>query len=86
MFLKKKVFLDIWQNSQKNTCASVSFLIKTLAQVFSCEFYEIFKNTFSTQHLQKTASGFKLSTHIFDRGLHISIVILFSCARHYSKI
>ena len=53
----KKVFLKISQNSQENTRARVSFLIKlqaeacnlikkeTLAQVFSCEFCEIFKNT-----------------------------------------
>ena len=47
----KKVLLEISQNSQENTCASVSFLIKlqslglqlyekkeTLAQVFSWEF------------------------------------------------
>ena len=42
----KKVFLEISQNSQENTCARDSFLIKlqawgfikkeTLAQVFSC--------------------------------------------------
>ena len=46
------VFLEILQNSRENTCARVSFLIKflkkeTLAQVFSCEFCEISKNTFS---------------------------------------
>ena len=47
------MFLEILQNSQENTCAGVSFLTKlqalackfikkeTLAQVFSCEFYEI---------------------------------------------
>ena len=47
----KKVFLEISQNSQENTCAGVSFLIKlqpevrnfiqkeAVAQVFSCEFY-----------------------------------------------
>ena len=34
----KKVFLEISQNSQENTCAEVSFLIKLQAQVFSCEF------------------------------------------------
>ena len=28
----KKVLLNIWQNSQKNTCAKVSFLIKRLYQ------------------------------------------------------
>ena len=53
-----KVFLEISQNSQENTCARVSFLIKlqawgrqlikkgTLAQVFSCEFCKVSKNTF----------------------------------------
>ena len=54
----KKVFLEISQNSQENTCARDSFLIKlraetcnfikkeSLAQVFSCEFCEISKSTF----------------------------------------
>ena len=54
----EKVFLEISQNLQENTCARVSFLIKlqsppatlfkkkTLAQVFSREFCEISKNTF----------------------------------------
>ena len=53
----KKVFLKVSQNSQKNTCARVSFLIKlqtsgnfikkeALAQVFSYEIWEIFMNTF----------------------------------------
>ena len=55
----KKVFLQILQNSQENTCARVSFLIKlqaqtsnfnkkeTLAQVHFCEFYDISQNTFA---------------------------------------
>ena len=55
----KKLFLEILQNLQENTCARFSFLIKlqaldcnfikkvTLAQVFSYEFCEISKNTFS---------------------------------------
>ena len=52
----KNVFWEISQNSQENTCARVSFLIKlqacnlikkeTVAQVFSFEFWEISKNTF----------------------------------------
>ena len=43
----KKVFWKISQISQENTCARVSFLIrKTLAQVFSCKFYEVCKNIF----------------------------------------
>ena len=42
----KKLFLKMSQDSQENICAKVSFLIKlqTLAQLFSCEFCEIFKN------------------------------------------
>ena len=55
------MFLGISQNSQENTFARISFLIKlealgeTLAQVFSWKFCEIFKNTFSTEHLRTTA-------------------------------
>ena len=62
----KKVFLQISQNSQENTCARVSFLIKfqkkkeTLAQIFSCEFCEISKSIFSTEHLQTTTSDFNI--------------------------
>ena len=62
------VFLETLQNSQENTCARVSFLIKlqaeanfikreTMAQVFSCEFSESSKNTFSHRTLPVAASG-----------------------------
>ena len=59
----KNVFFEILQNLQKNACARVSFLIKlqtgacnfitkeTLTQLFSCEFYEVFRNTFFIEHL-----------------------------------
>ena len=48
------MFLEIPQNSQESTC---NFIKKeTLAQVFSCEFYEISKNIFFTEHLWATAS------------------------------
>ena len=40
----EKVFLEISQNSQENTCNLIKK--ETLAQVFSCEFWEISKNTF----------------------------------------
>ena len=67
-FYNKKLFLEISQISQENTCARVSFLIKlqswacnfikkeSLAQVLSCEFCEISKNTFHTEHIWETAS------------------------------
>ena len=55
------MFLEILQNSQEITCARVSLLMKlrseacnfikkeTLAQVPSCEFCEISKDTFSNR-------------------------------------
>ena len=61
----KKVFLEISQNSQESTCVRDSFLIKlqallaniikreSLTQVFSCEFWEISKNNFFTEHLRR---------------------------------
>ena len=60
----KKVFLKVAKNSQENTCARVSFAAlacnfikkETLVQVFSCEFFEIFKNIFFMEHLRATAS------------------------------
>ena len=45
-----------------------SLLEKTLAQVFSCEFCEISKDTFSTEHLWTTTSDF--STAWFDLARH----------------
>ena len=54
----ENVFLKISLDSQENTCARVSFLTKlqaeacniikkeTLAQLFSCELYGIYKNPF----------------------------------------
>ena len=59
----KKVFSEISKNSHENTCARDSFLItlqaqacnfikkEFLAQVFSCEFCEISKNTFFKENL-----------------------------------
>ena len=64
----EKVFSEILQKLQENTCALASFLIKlqalawnffikeALMQVFSCEFCEISKNIFLTEHLWTTAS------------------------------
>ena len=56
----KKVFLEILQDSQENTCVSLFNKIKKrfwLVQVFSCEFWEISKNTFSYRTPLVAASG-----------------------------
>ena len=52
VFHKKMLLSEIPQNSQ--VC---NFIKKeTMAQVFSCEFCEISKNAFFTEHLRATAS------------------------------
>ena len=71
----KKVFLEISENSQENTCAGVfskqswrpqtsNFIKKeTLVQVFSCEFSENSKNTFSYGTPRVAASVIGNLTH-----------------------
>ena len=44
--------------------------MKALAQVFPCEFCEISKNIFLTEHLWATASYFTISTFNLDRILN----------------
>ena len=59
--LWKKVFLEILQISQENTFMKK----KNLAQVISCEFCEISKNTFFTEHLWKTGFVFNAKTFVW---------------------
>ena len=76
MFYIKGVLKNL-QNSQENTCSRVSFFNyrpqgcnfideETLAQVFPCEFWETFKNTF----LENT-SGWLLLVHFGTLGLSL---------------
>ena len=78
----KKVFLEIPQNPQENTCASVSFLIKLLvlgvAQVISCGFRKISKNNFSTEHLWTTASMSCIKFHKTRTSILFYLHFLFS--------
>ena len=52
----------------------------SLANVFSCEFYEISKNTFSTEHLRTTASIILPLSNLVNKYIldickaHISII------------
>ena len=78
------MFLKISQISQENTCtrvcrAKACNLIKkeTLAQVFSCEIYEIFKNTFFREHLQTTASEltFLKQPVIVEDEIKVSVIL-----------
>ena len=72
MYSAKNVFLKISLNAQKNTCSRVIFyyevaglghatlLKKRLAQLFSCECCEIFKNTFFQATLLVAASEMRM--------------------------
>ena len=77
----KKVFLKMLENSQGNTCVGVSFLPQawnfmkkeTPTHVFSCEFCEIFKNTFFSGTLPVAASA--VTYYFFYRPVnHIGII------------
>ena len=66
-FMKKGVLRNFVKFTGKHLCQSLFFNKETLAQVFSCEFYEISKKTFFTEHLWTTASGGskrKMSTEV----------------------
>ena len=67
--LCKKVFLEILQNSQENTCAGVSFLIKLQAskpatllkkrlwrRCFPVNFVKFLRTAFLTENVRTTAS------------------------------
>ena len=64
----KKVFLEISQNSQENTCASCrpATLLKkeSLALVFSCKFCEISQNNFLYRTPLVTAAEENCFTHV----------------------
>ena len=80
----KRLFLNILQNSEENTCARVSFYEKlqvdycrkeVAAHVFSYKIYEIFKNIFFKEHLRTTGSGYEVFSrnflHIFQKHLEL---------------
>ena len=53
--------------------------METLAQVFSCEFGEISRNTFFTEHLRETASVLKYSEKRYGFNLGVHKAIKVSC-------
>ena len=70
MFYKKGALRNFTKFTLKHQCQSLFFnkvaglgpanlSKKRLVQVLSCEFSEISKNTFSTEHLRETASDIK---------------------------
>ena len=55
------MFLKTSQNSQESDHQSHFIKKESLTQVFSCEFCEISKNTFFTEHLRATVSIYPVS-------------------------
>ena len=51
VFCKKGVLRNFTKFTGKHLCRSLFFKKETLAQVFSCEFCEISKNAFFTEHV-----------------------------------
>ena len=96
VFCKKDVLRNFAKFTGKHLCQSLFFnkglacnFIKkeTLAQVFSFEFCEISKNTFSTEHLRTTAS-LRNTMFIFTKSIQIRLITLFEnkhcfCCFHY---
>ena len=78
----KKVFLTISQNSQENTCARDSLLIKlqAVAHVFSCEFCKIFKKTFFKEHFRWLLKFLVKQRAIWCCKVHVvQVLMLQSC-------
>ena len=71
----KKDFLEISQNSQENYGTG-----------FSCEFCEITKNTFFTEHLWTTASGTRIDSSLEGQRIkllaNLGFLIPFACKRY----
>ena len=86
-FSVKKVFLEISQNSQENTCARVSFQFikkETVAQVFSCEYCEISKNTFF--HRRPLIAASMIYVNLVGRSIIIQNLVISNskCGHHFS--
>ena len=59
--LQNKVFLKILQISQEKTC------VETQAQVHSCEFCKLFKNTYFLEDLQTASPETPVRGSFFDK-------------------
>ena len=82
MFCKKGVPKNLTKFTGKHLCLSL-FFNKVLAKVFSCEFYEIFKNNFFSRTLPVAASKthvalhLEVTRHVF---LHFTVSIRSKCS------
>ena len=74
MLCKKSVLRNFAKYTRKHLCQS--FYKETLAQVFYCKFYEIFKNIFFIEHLWATASDNYSSSKLTSSFFHLCWYLL----------
>ena len=73
--LCQSLFFNKVADLRKTPPMACNFIKKdTLAQVFSCEFCEIFKNTFFTEHLRLTASKHTVFIRKLTQSLRLLIL------------
>ena len=76
VFCKKGVLRNLAKVTEKHLCQSLVFLKGTLAQVFSCEYGEISRNTFSYRLPPVTASvASSTFTNIANMKIKVELVI-----------
>ena len=63
--MRKYILRNFTKYTGKHLCQSLFIKKKTLAQVLFCEFCEISKNIFFTEHLWTTASIIRISLSLF---------------------
>ena len=87
--LRKDVLRNFAKFTGKHLFQRLFFKKESLAQVFSCEFCEISKNTFFTEHLQATASNlgrkFKSAKLIFQKFGVLLLVTFVNFKKTYKK-
>ena len=76
LFREKKVFLEISQNSQENTCARASFLTKLQVEATS-------GRLFLHVHLMATSGRHASGCNMFYQGF--SMLLLKSCNKSYNN-
>ena len=92
--MKKGVLRNFTKFTGKHLCRTLFFKPKacnfikkeTPAQMFSCEFCEIFRNTFFTEHLWKTASIFLISFDVSFKVIDSKKLLQFSRLSIYTSL
>ena len=90
MFCKKRCSQKFCKIQRKipvpDYLACNSIKKKSLAQVFSCEFCKIFKNTFFIEHIWATASANVMNLQLFLILESVNMIIVLICCKNMTII